>query len=219
MPRPLGEAMRSTKPNELIHWDYIYMGQSDEGFVYLLVIKDDASHFVRLHLCTTADAATTYDALMDWFTLFGVCYNWVSDQGTHFKNEVIEALRHSLGAHHHFTTARCPWANGTVEVVSRELLKVTRKLLSEWRLPSTAYARVVKVVGMVLNQSPSPTLGEVAPCKAMMGLDPSTPLELMVVPTDPPTSMSVDAIRDLVKTEIQALQRALEGIHKSVAEN
>ncbi|OWZ18144.1 Retrotransposon protein [Phytophthora megakarya] len=43
-------------------------------------------------------------------------------QGPHFKNAVIETLTRSLGAQHHFVTAYCPWANGTVEVVSRLLL-------------------------------------------------------------------------------------------------
>jgi hypothetical protein len=36
----------------------------------------------------------------------------VTDQGSHFKNTVIADLQHQLEAKHHFTTARCPWANG-----------------------------------------------------------------------------------------------------------
>ncbi|KAF4147360.1 Integrase zinc binding domain [Phytophthora infestans] len=46
IPRPLGEAMHAERPNELIHWDYLFMGASKGDDKYILVIKDDASKFV-----------------------------------------------------------------------------------------------------------------------------------------------------------------------------
>lgn len=84
-------------------------------------IKDDASKFAWLLLYETAEAEATFSGLMDWFASFGVYRTWVSNQSTHFKNKTFEALQHALGAHHHFPTARCPWANGTAEVVMREV--------------------------------------------------------------------------------------------------
>ncbi|OWY94851.1 hypothetical protein PHMEG_00035302 [Phytophthora megakarya] len=136
-PRLLGEAMHAERPNELIHWDYLFMGDSETKDCYVLVIKDDAS---SLSGCSHAKSRTPtlYFGLMDWFTSFGVCRTWVSDQGTHFKNKTIESLQHAMGAHHHFTTARCPWANDSVEVVMRETLRRCRALLSEWRLQPRA---------------------------------------------------------------------------------
>ncbi|KAG3112220.1 hypothetical protein PI124_g10787 [Phytophthora idaei] len=114
--------MHADRPNELIHWDYLYMGASTTNDKYILVIKDDASKFVWFFAVPDATADTAYNCLMEWFAVFGGCLTWVSDQGTHFKNEVFQALQHALGAHHHFTTARCPWANGTVKVVVRDAL-------------------------------------------------------------------------------------------------
>lgn len=105
IPRPLGEAMHAERPNELIHWDYLFMGASKGDDKYILGIKDDASRFVWFFAVPDATAETTYSCLMEWFATFGVCSTWVSDQGTHFKNEVIKSLQHGLGAHHHFTTA------------------------------------------------------------------------------------------------------------------
>ncbi|KAG3092615.1 hypothetical protein PI124_g15604 [Phytophthora idaei] len=55
-PRPLGEAMHADKPNELIHWDYLFMGKSDVELEYVLVIKDDASKSVWLVPIKTAVA-------------------------------------------------------------------------------------------------------------------------------------------------------------------
>ncbi|OWZ02136.1 LOW QUALITY PROTEIN: hypothetical protein PHMEG_00026351, partial [Phytophthora megakarya] len=105
VPRVLGEAMHTDRPNELLDWDFLFMGESDTQREYVLVIKDDASKYVWLLACASADAETTFESLLDWFAAFGVCRAWVSDQGTHFKNKTIEALQHALGAHHHFTTA------------------------------------------------------------------------------------------------------------------
>ncbi|KAG3110717.1 hypothetical protein PI124_g9664 [Phytophthora idaei] len=48
--------MHAEYPNELIHWDCLYMGDSDSGETYVLVIKDDASKYVWLLPCTAADA-------------------------------------------------------------------------------------------------------------------------------------------------------------------
>ncbi|GMF45200.1 unnamed protein product [Phytophthora fragariaefolia] len=134
------------KPNEVLHWDYLHLGKASTGEEYVLVLKDDASHFVWLISCAVATADTTYVALIDCFASFGVCHTWVSDQGIHFKNRVIEALEHLLGAHHRFTTARYPWANGTVEVVMREVLRCARVLLSEWRMATTEWPRTIKLV-------------------------------------------------------------------------
>ncbi|GMF10761.1 unnamed protein product [Phytophthora lilii] len=181
-PRPLGEAMHAEKPNKLIHWDFFFMGKSDTDQECVLVIKDDASKFVWLIRSKTADADTTFSALLDWFASFGVCRSWVSDQGTHFKNAVIEGMQHALGAHHHFTTARCRWANGTVEVVMRETLRCCSALLSEWRLRPREWSRVIKIVQLVLNNTPSPSLGGVASVTAMTGLSAMGPSDHIAIP-------------------------------------
>lgn len=127
-PRVLGDAMHAEHPNELIHWDYLLMGVSDSGEAYILVIKADASKYVWLLPCATADADTTFNDWLEWFASLGVCRTWVSDQGTRFKNKPIEALQHALGAHHHFTMAKCPCSNGTVKVAMREVLRCCRAL-------------------------------------------------------------------------------------------
>ncbi|OWZ02461.1 hypothetical protein PHMEG_00025967, partial [Phytophthora megakarya] len=70
-PRPWGEGIHSEKTNEVLHWDYLFMGKPASGEVYLLVLKDDASNFVWLTPCANADAETTYAALVDWLAGFG----------------------------------------------------------------------------------------------------------------------------------------------------
>ncbi|KAF0742575.1 hypothetical protein Ae201684P_008386 [Aphanomyces euteiches] len=126
VPRPLGSALHAEKPNELIHFDWLSMPMSTSGLKHVLVIKDDMSGFVHLFPAESADATSTATALMGWFTLCGCVETWVADDGSHFKNEVVEKIRKIVGAHHHITTAYSLSANGTVEVVNRLILRAVR---------------------------------------------------------------------------------------------
>jgi Integrase zinc binding domain/Integrase core domain len=91
--RPLGEAMHADKPNELLHMDFHFMGPSYTMESYLLLLKDDLSGYLWLWPCRKADSATTVEALVTWFTTFGIVRTWVSDQGSHFKNRTVEGLQ------------------------------------------------------------------------------------------------------------------------------
>ncbi|KAF0775784.1 hypothetical protein AaE_000515 [Aphanomyces astaci] len=103
------------------------MAMAKSGQKQALVVKDDMSGFVQLLAAESADTAVTAKALMTWFTTFDCANTRVSDGGTHFKYEVIEKVRKSVGAHLHITTAYSPWAKGTVEVVMRLVLRADKK--------------------------------------------------------------------------------------------
>lgn len=72
VPRPLGHALHASQRNEIIHFDFCYMLPCDVGPLYVLILKDDFSGFVRLVPAVEADANTATDALLDWFSTFGV---------------------------------------------------------------------------------------------------------------------------------------------------
>ena len=60
--RPFGPTLHSTKPGEILHFDYVYIGQDeDELHKYLLVIKDNFSGYLRLvpTKSTTAEEAAS----------------------------------------------------------------------------------------------------------------------------------------------------------------
>lgn len=156
------------------------MPEDEETHIkYVLVIKDDFSGFVELIPCKSADAATCAQGLLQWFKRFGVATTWVSDQGAHFKNAVIETLARVLGVQHHFVTAYCPWSNGTVEVVNRLLLKCLRALLSERKISRARWESVLGVVQMALNYQPADRLENRAPVTAFTCLPAITPLSVV----------------------------------------
>lgn len=61
------------------------------------------SSFVSLENCDSSDGTKTVRTLPKCFSLCGVSLYWDSDQGSHFKNNVMMSLSHILHAHHDFT--------------------------------------------------------------------------------------------------------------------
>ncbi|ETV63851.1 hypothetical protein H257_19215 [Aphanomyces astaci] len=157
----------------------------------------------------------TKDSLPQWFAVFGVCYEWVSDQGTHFKNQVMTDLQHVLGAHHHFTTDRCPWANGTAEVVMSQLLRLFRACLSEWRMATTQWNQIHMVVMLIMNRLRSPSLGGVAPVTAMSGRPAMSPLDTIILPGSL-KSATLAEIESMQRANINRAREPMDAMHKEM---
>lgn len=117
VPRPLGHQEHAERVSEILHFDFLYIGESSLSFEYILILKDDFSGYVYLRPCRNADATSTAEVLLEYFSTFVPVLKWFSDQGPHFANEVMEVLASALGARHRFSTAYVPWSNGTVEAV------------------------------------------------------------------------------------------------------
>ena len=144
--RPLGHALHAAKPNEIIHFDYCYIMSGENNFTYVLIIMDDLSSYVWLLPTTAAYAVCTANSLLSWFSSFTVVEQWVSDQGSHSKNEVVKQLRDRLSTAHHFTLAYSPWSNGTVERICRELRRSLKAILFEFQMPLKAWLSAIPLV-------------------------------------------------------------------------
>ena len=137
VPRPLGETVHGTAPNEVVHFDYLHVGESgpqasqglpeDGGIRYILVIIDDLSNFVLMEPVEVCTAEATAASLLTWCKTLGVPSVWVSDTATHFKNAILTRLREALRVDHQFAVAYSPWSKGACERMVKE---VVRSLLS-----------------------------------------------------------------------------------------
>ncbi|CAM9745453.1 unnamed protein product, partial [Sphacelaria rigidula] len=120
VPRPLGETVHGTTPNEVVHFDFLYVGESsplasqslsdNAGFRYILVIMDDLSNFVALEPVAVRTAESTAASLLNWCEHLGVPRMWVNDTATHFKNAILARLREALHVDHLFAVAYSPWS-------------------------------------------------------------------------------------------------------------
>jgi len=176
IPRPFGPSVHGTKPNDLLQFDYIHLGPSHNGDQYVLMMRDDHSDYKMFYCFPSTDAENAATAIIEWCSLFGVPGRLMSDGPTHFKNETVRLVSKGLKVPHHFTLPYCPWSNGAVERLGKELLRVLRATLSELQMDNKEWPDLIPMVQSVLNNSPSPQRGNVFPCMAFMGRDPTPPV-------------------------------------------
>ncbi|POM74000.1 Hypothetical protein PHPALM_9095 [Phytophthora palmivora] len=210
--RPYGPALHTTKPNEVLHFDYLMLPEDEDT-------HNNTSLSGYGELYSTADPYTTLFtvSLLSWFHRYGVVKQWVTDQGTHFKNEVIDHLAKSIGANHHFTAAYCPWANGTVEVVNRLLLKCMRAVLSERRMSPSIWETILDMVQAALNHQPSGRLSDRAPITAFTGLPVMTPLAAIFT-DDKVVDMDATTLWTKQQHYLEDAAEALASMHRDVAQ-
>lgn len=106
------------------------------------------------HAGPTSESAA--EAFTTWTASFGA-FDWlITDQGTHFTSSLTKELVAETGARHHFSTAYCPWANGTVERVCH---RTTTGLMMVRRLALTDWTSGLECIQSVPNPSPLRRLG------------------------------------------------------------
>ncbi|GMF28513.1 unnamed protein product [Phytophthora fragariaefolia] len=190
---------------------------SEQSTGYVLVLKDNMSGYVELVECARATSEFAYQGLIDWFKRFGVVHTWVSDQGPHFTSDVIDRLRHILGAHHHFVTAYSPLANGSVEVVNRLLLRSLKAMASELKLQIKQWSTLQPLVQAALNGMPSDRLGAIAPITAFTGLPGSSQLNAIFPPTFA-ENCSLSWAEEQQQKRPREVRTALDAIHQQSSE-
>ena len=219
--RPYSEQWKARYPNEGIHFDFLYMGDDwEDRCKYVLVLKDDLSHQCELVACEGPTSQVCVDALLAWASRYGLPYVWISDQGTHFKNKVMQALALRLKVEHRFSVAYSPWRNGTVERLNRDLLQVMRILLQEYGLAVEEWPYLLPVVQANLNMTKVRTLKGECPCTVMTGLEPRTPLDVIVgdVAKDLRLNRRVEWDKGSLSTSMYAMKESLKDMHKEIAD-
>ncbi|POM59533.1 hypothetical protein PHPALM_31721 [Phytophthora palmivora] len=92
--RQWGPTSTTTTRNECLH----KLGESYGSAHYVLVLKDELTHYCELIAADPATSATAVEAVLDWFKRFGLPSTWVSDNGSHFKAAVMAELAERLKA-------------------------------------------------------------------------------------------------------------------------
>ena len=224
IPRPLSTTLHATKPNEVIHFDYLFLGDSENDKKYVFVIKDDLSGYCWLEPNVSADAEHAAEVLARWNRVFTTPSTWISDQGSHFKNEVMALLASTHRIKHNFSVAYSPWANGTVESLMRTVLSATRAMIAELNLAPQDWTSVIPAIASALNEASLERLGKradgiaLSPLEVMTGISPNRPL-LRIIPKEPNNAISktMEHARAAQVISIKKLQHDLNNMHKEVA--
>lgn len=107
--------LHGSKQNEVVNFDYVHMGVGTGGFKYVLVIRDDGSSYCWLSSTKAANTEVAAKELSTWMRVFKMMPFWVSDQGSHFKKQVMQKLAEDHSIEHMLTVAYSPGMNGTAE--------------------------------------------------------------------------------------------------------
>ena len=216
-PRPWGSTLVGEKPNQVVHFDFLYLKPAQKtGYSYVLTIRDAFSGYVDLVPASDTTAFTAATALLGWMAHFGTPEVWVSDRGPHFFNHLVAEIARQRGVEHHFTTARCPWANGQIERVNKEVLTLMKTMLSELRLPTNEWPALLPCVVSVLNATPSPSRGDVSPYEVFLGRKEAEPLDLVLSKRLELQLATVEDLPGLVGAHVQRLRDALDGTAERV---
>ena len=222
-PRPYAEQLHATERGQVVHFDFMYIGKPPKGyaheFVYVLVIKDDFSGLVEVVPCDSADAETTAEALL-WFKARYLS-RWpdyfISDQGSHFNNNLMRILADTVGTTHRFTPTYQPCANGTVEIVNKSIKRVLSQLLIENHLGPHDWPYLLPAVHSFLNDVPG-TNGY-SPKQVFMGLPQYDPMHVILAPAAAKRRIQRMVVtEEFIATEVRQLREDLTRMHRKVIE-
>ena len=187
VPRPLGDLVHGTEVGDVLHFDYLCLGESDAidlgGLVYggnkhVLALMDDVTRFVWLEEAVSCSMEVSARSVLKWCASFGVPKAFTSDGGTHFTGQVMQMVSSRLGEVHHFGVANVSWSHGTVERMNREVVRTFRAVLSERRRPPSEWPLALWAVQWALNSAYRERMGT-TPFQMMTGRPPATPMSVL----------------------------------------
>ncbi|GJS48216.1 putative ribonuclease H-like domain-containing protein [Tanacetum coccineum] len=146
-----------SQPLQMLHMDLFgpTFVKSLMKKVYCLVVTDDYSRFSWVFFLATKDETseilktfiTGIENLIDLKVKVIRC-----DNGTEFKNKVMNQFCEMKGIKREFSVARTPQQNGVAERKNRTLIEAARTMLADLKLPTTFLAEAVNTACYVQNR-------------------------------------------------------------------
>ena len=122
-------------------WGIDFMGLFPNSFgnLYILVVVDYVSKWVKAVACRTNDYKVVLQFLKEYiFARFGTPRAMISDGGLHFCNRLFESLMKKYGVIHKVSTSYHPQTSGQVEISNREikhiLVKTVNPNIKDWSM-------------------------------------------------------------------------------------
>ncbi|KAM2187666.1 hypothetical protein ACFX1X_029933 [Malus domestica] len=117
-------------------WGNDFMGPfpSSYGFTYILLAVDYASKWVKAKATRSNDSRVVANFIKtNIFSRFGMPRVFISDGGSHFCNQTIEALFKKYNVKHRVSTPYHPQTNGQAEVSNKEIKQILEKTVGATR--------------------------------------------------------------------------------------
>ncbi|KAI3669692.1 hypothetical protein L6452_41032 [Arctium lappa] len=131
----------TSSPLELLHMDLCGPMRTRYTWVKFLRSKDETPDVLITFLKTTQVNMQKQVKILR------------TDNGTEFKNKIVEEYLESVGISHQYSAARTPQQNGVVERRNRTLVEAARTMLSQSDLPLFLWAEAVSTACHTQNRS------------------------------------------------------------------
>ncbi|CAF1077212.1 unnamed protein product [Rotaria sp. Silwood1] len=185
-------------PNQLIGTDFCGpFPTTPQDNRYVLCLTDYYTKFVTAVALPTCSASVTANAIFKEFIChYGVPKAIITDQGTSFKNQLMQSISKLIGYHHIFCTPYHPQSNGQVERFNAtfvtQLAKLTDDELNNWEeyLCSIIFAYNTGVHSTT----------NMTPFKLTFGRKPNLPID------NPPTSFTFHHPNDYFEQLVRNLE-------------
>ncbi|GJV91619.1 putative ribonuclease H-like domain-containing protein [Tanacetum coccineum] len=146
-----------TKPLFMLHMDLFgpTFVSSLMHKKYCLVVTDDYSRFSWVFFLSTKDETSEIlkNFIKEVENLVDKKVKIIrSDNGTEFKNKVMDDFCKEKGIKREYSVARTPQQNGVAERKNRTLIEAARTMLADSKLPTTFWAEAVSTACYVQNR-------------------------------------------------------------------
>ncbi|CAF1479320.1 unnamed protein product, partial [Adineta ricciae] len=166
-------------PFQLIGMDYCGpLKSTPRGNQYVLCITDYFTRWIVAVAVPDCSAQTTAEALFnEYICRYGVPVAVLSDQGTHFHNQLMEAMAKLVGYNHTYSTTYHPQSNGMIERFNATFIPQIAKLQDR---ENNNWDEFLAPVVFAYNTGTHSTTGY-SPYRLLFGREPR-------LPTDQPAS-------------------------------
>lgn len=163
----------SEKVLDIVHVDLCEMNvRSLGGAKYMLLFKDDFSHFRTVYFLKTKDEA--FSKLEDFIKLVENQFDRKikclrSDNGTEIRNQNVKNLLDNIGVYHTKSTAYTPQQNGRIEREMRTVVEAARTVLHENNLDENLWAEAMNYAVFTINQTGTSSVKGKSPSNLWFG--------------------------------------------------
>ncbi|GMF25831.1 unnamed protein product [Phytophthora fragariaefolia] len=152
---------------------------------------------------------------MDWHSRFGAPGLRISDNGSHFKNEVVKEVSKRSNANQNFTLAYSPWINGSVERLNKGIVQVLRALCLEYNVDINDWTYFVPTRQANINHTPVSSLGNHTPVELVCVLPAVSPLRFYLDSNGKRLVDLGEHFPEHIEDKLQKLRESAQLMHKT----
>ena len=179
--RPFGKQYHGEFPNDVLFLDFLFIGESKKTkHKWVLIIKDSFSGFIRIFPCNTPDSYSASFGLYNWFCDYDMWNMLFTDNGSHFKNELIDTFNKMISSKHQFNVPYTSHSAGGIESVHPHFLTVLRCLMGENMSPFEDWPDYCKTIEKILNERPDKDRGNYSHKQIFLGIKAKSSVKLVL---------------------------------------